>query len=774
MVVFAVFLSLSISEKCSAVTLVRDGEALYTIVIADDAIPAEVTAAKELQKYLGEVTGVNLPIQDEAESDEKLPHILVGAGKRARKLLPNEDWEGLGKDGIVIKSSGDALILAGGRPRGTLYAVFQFLEDEVGCRWWTPTEHLIPKKRTLEVKGQDIRYVPPFSYREHFATSTRESAFFATVLKENGKHQSQDEQWGGHYDILGFVHTFNKLLPTEIYFKDHPEWYPDPKNGGIPCTKDSSMPGVLNTQLCLTNPEVLDELSKNALKWIAANPSAGYISISQNDCSNYCACPRCSSLAREEEAQSANVLKFVNAVAERIHERYPDFLVETLAYSYTEKPPKTIRPGKNVLVRLAAIGTDFGHPINSEWNQKEHDKLLKWGDIAPNLFVWTYATNFPRTLFIHPNWAGLADDLRLYAANNVRGVFVQGDCYTGDVGDFPQLRAWVVGKLLWNPQQVQGQLMDEFLTGYYGAAAPWLRQYLDLTVDAFLKQKRGLNTSNADFSFLTLNVANEAVRLFEKAANAVKEDKVLSDRVRRERLSLEVTMINRDRFLREEAKKEGVDYLGGADLQQSVDAFTQTAKEFGVRLWGEGITFNVGVAEMMKVLTAPEVPLPDFLKDYSRSDVIDFQPDLMHLYRNNGLVAIEADQGASGGTAVTLKGSTTSWDIQAHLGSYLGVPNEEWRIYIIARVDAAPEAVLSEAAFQGGVFDISSMTRSASFSIPLNKVGGSQYHTIDLGTHMLSGGMYVWFGPLNKPSIKMIHVDRIILLRAKAIKRPTE
>src|SRR5690606_12652108 len=158
--------------------------------------------AEQLQKYLQQVTGAAFPIQPETAVAANAPQILIGAGERARVLLPAQDWSTLGSDGIVIKTVGNNLVLAGGRPRGTLYAVFQFLEDEVGCRWWTPTEHTIPTRSTLDVRPQNVTYVPPFSYREHYTSSVRQDPVFATTMRENGHHQTQTGEWGGHYDML--------------------------------------------------------------------------------------------------------------------------------------------------------------------------------------------------------------------------------------------------------------------------------------------------------------------------------------------------------------------------------------------------------------------------------------------------------------------------------------------------------------------------------------------------------------------------------------------
>ena len=763
-----------LSQLCAGeMALSKAGEALFTITVPTDAIPAERTAAAQLQKYLNAVTGADFPIRDEDEVPVDAPQIVVGAGRRAKKLLPKSDWAGLGHDGILIKTVNGNLVLAGGRPRGTLYAVFQFLEDSVGCRWWTPTDGLIPRITDLTIPAQNVRYVPKFSYREHFTTSTRYNPEFATVLKENGSHQQQAEAWGGHYNILGFVHTFSELLPPERYFPEHPGWFTDPARGSLPGTKDSAMPGAQQTQLCLSNPEVLQELTKNALQWISEHPDAGYISISQNDNSAFCRCEGCQEISRREGSESGAILEFVNAVAEVIGRQYPDFWVETLAYTYSEKPPRTVRPAKNVVIRLALALADYGHPMDSEWNKESRDKVSAWAEIAPHLFIWSYATNFKKTMFPHPNWSSLAADLRFFADHNVRGMFVQGDCYTGDVGDFTQLRAWLLGKLLWKPALDQKALTSEFLRGYYGAAGPYLQKYLDLLVTALDSQKRGLNTNNRDFSFLTLNVVNRAAELFRRAREAVAEDKVLLGRVRREELSLTIARIARDRALQTEAAGAGVKYPSREEIAKETVEFVRAAEEYGLQQWGENVTLEEGLAELRRTAAPIQVELPAFAKDVARRDAIDFQPRMMTLALEGSLTFIENDPAASGGLAAVMMTNSHDWLVQAQLGPYLDVAGEEWRIYAVVRSVERPGASPQGTALEGGIFTDSDMKHIARFVLDFSQFSEPGYSVIDLGSHKLTPGMLIWFAPHSPDHAEKFLFDRILLLHESAAKKLT-
>jgi hypothetical protein len=750
-------------------TLAQNGKTQFVIALAADAIPAEKNAALQLQKYLRQVTGAEFPIQSETEVAATAPQILVGNGTRAARLAPPQagSTPSIGGDGIVIKTVGDnVLILSGDRPRGSLYAVFQFLEDAVGIRWWTPTENFIPQKSTLKIPAQNVVYSPQLKYREHYTTAVQKDALFATVMRENGNAQPLDESWGGHYTILGFVHTFDKLLPPETYFKDHPEWYSDAANGYKPGTAASKMPAPQTSQLCLSNPEVLDELSKNALAWIEKNPEAGYISISQNDNGNYCRDEASMKLAEAEGTQAAPVLDFVNKVAARIHEKYPDFKVETLAYHYTETPPKTIRPAKNVLIRLAPIGSDFGHPLDSDWNDKARSDLRGWAKIAPDLFVWNYVTNFSGNMLPHPDWAGLGPDLRFFVANNVRGMFEQGDNYTNGVGDFVQLRTWLLGKLMWNPGLDQQQLTTEFLRGYYGDAAPFLQQYIDLLQTSFLAQNRRLSTFNKDYSFITLDVANRAVQLFDAAENAVKNNPDELHRVQRERLSSTIAILYRTPILKRIAAREGKTFLGPSDPHAAMTKFIADAKAFGVRRWSEGATFDSQIPRL-EAMFAPPVDLPAFAQKYPPADVIDFQPMMFSLYRKGELSDIEDDPQSSSKRAATVVGTTNEWALQADLTGYLLDEKEEWHIYALARVTTNADAAQTGAGFSAGAYDVANKKAIFQKAVPLAEVAKPDYQIVDLGVQELSGGSYIWFAPTRNPAVTKIYLERVILIRQK-------
>lgn len=744
--------AIMLSSASAALTLAENGKARCSIVVAANAVAPERTAAKELSDYLKQVTGAEFRILTESQVKPDDAQILVGPSRRLKKLATGVDWASLGHDGIVMRTVGNKLLLAGGRPRGTLYAVYSFLEDAVGCRWWTSSESYVPSKSTLTIPTLNTVYTPKLLYREAFYRDPNENPKFAARLKLNGHHYSIPPEYGNHYKILGWCHTAYHLLPPDKYFGAHPDWYSE-HNG-----KREAGGG----QLCWSNEEMRKELTKNALEWVAKDPDAGIISISQNDWHGACQCEKCKAIEAEEGSQAGPLIRCLNIVAEDIDKAFPGTLVETLAYQYTRKPPLKVRPRDNVVVRLCTIECNFSEPLDSDANASFRDDMRKWSAIAPHLYIWDYVTDFASYIQPHPNMRVLAPNLRFFVENNTIGVFEQGDSAT-TVGDFIRLRAWLLAHLEWDPSRDPKQLTSEFLKGYYGPAAPYLQSYLDLVHDAWEKNPAHLSCYNGNLSFLTLPVMTRATKLFEQAAQAVAHDQALSTRVRRERMPLDHVWLIKYDDLKRQAEAENVAFVGPKDPKAACDEFISMAREWKANNYSEGRSFESYVPSLEARFAGPP-PEPAEFRNVKKADIFTVHASQMQLFDPPTWVKLVDDPKASDGKAAVMNGSHTQWAVQFHITEEFAQAHKgNWKWYVVART----EGNKTGGAFNYGIW--SPNGEVCRFTAGMERGVDGDYHTYYLGTHKPKAGMYVWIAPLGNgaEAVKGIYIDRVILVRDK-------
>ena len=572
----SVFVTVLAPALDANVVIAKGGKAEASVIVAADADETEKYAAWRLGFFLHLVTEGDFPVSTETAAAAERPYrLLVGEGA-ARLADPRFQSNALQPEEIALYTRGNDLILAGGSPRGTLYAVFTFLEDIVGCRFWTPSACTLPWKRSLTVDALSVRYGPPFEYREPFWYVAFDPQWSAWN-KANGIMAGGDATCGGRHVYEGFVHTFYVLIPPDTYFRDHPEWFSEIDGKR---TADKA-------QLCLTNEEMRQELVKNLKEKLRANPQATIASVSQNDCFGPCTCARCRAVDEEEGSPSGALLRFVNAVAADIEAEFPQVTIDTLAYQYTRKPARLARPRRNVIVRLCSIECSFARPLDDPSNKAFLDDLEGWAKIADRLFIWDYTTNFAHYIQPHPNYPVLAPNIRLFAKNNVRGVFEQG-AYQSWGSEMAELRAWLLAKLLWNPTSDAARLKREFLEGYYGPMAAQVAAYLALLEQSVAASGDKLGCySPPEAKFLSLDTALKSWELLKKAAGKGRPFVEYGRRIRRVQMPVAYAVIVKWDAYRKEARDRGRRWPWPDSKEEFLAWFLAAARAEGVTMISE-------------------------------------------------------------------------------------------------------------------------------------------------------------------------------------------
>jgi len=457
----------------------RNGTTQYRIVVPNNRSRAIDYAASELRALLHEVSGAELPVASECNSPRG-PAFLLGPSQRAADTGLVAEAEKLGDDGVLIKTVGRDIVLLGGGDRGQLYSVYVLLERFAGCRFLAHDCTVTPKQDVLTLPYVDYSYAPPFIYREELYHDMRDWSF-AARLRLNGSNLAQclgiplsdtGELVSGIF-INPFVHSSATMIPPGTYFATHPEYF------GLVNGKRHA--AVIGGQLCYTNPEVLRICTDFVMDWFDKHPEVTSVDISQNDAypgsSGACECEMCQAIVKEEGAQHGPILRFVNAIADVVAEKYPGKYVDTLAYDYTIATPKVTKPRQNVIIRLCHYGCYF-HGIENEPLSADYVAAIDgWQAVVKNLFVWHYGTNFWHYLAPNPNLAALVGDIRYYAARGVNGLMVQGDIQStgGELSDF---RQYLVAQLMWDPTQDPMAIRADFCDGYYGPAKDDVMEFL--------------------------------------------------------------------------------------------------------------------------------------------------------------------------------------------------------------------------------------------------------------------------------------------------------
>ena len=764
LLLFVIVTFLPVLATAESLALSKNGKTEYVIVLPAEPTAVEQTAVKELKEHLDAVTGTDFAIVAESEADAAKPQLVVGNSQRARELLPNLDVTTIPYDGIVIKSVGKNLVFVGHPQRGTLYAVYSFLEDAVGVRWWTSTESFLPKKPTLEIPQQNIEYSPKLIYRYAYYRDAF-NGVFATRMKCNG--QSVPKEYGGNHQFYLFVHSFFPLLPPEKYFDTHPEWY-------------SEIGGVRKhefAQLCLTNDEMRAELTKNALEGLRKNPDAKFISISQNDWDGHCTCEKCKAVDDEEGSHAGTLLRFVNKVAEDIEKEFPDVWVETLAYQYTRKPPQLVKPRKNVVVRLCTIECCFFQPLGEgEHNKSLREDIEGWSNTADNLFIWDYTVNFSAYMLPHPNHRALGPNVRFFVDHNTIGLFEQGDAHC-TAGDFARLKNWVLSHIMWDPSLDANKLYDEFLMGYYGPdAGPIVKEYLTLIHGQAEKSGVYLGCFRNATEWLGAEMFLKAYVLMGKAVTAAK-DETIRNRLRRDKMPIDLVFLRDYHTIRRKADLLGQSAVLPDNLKAPVDDFAARCKEFGVTSYDEwgGIGRLNEVLNGLKLKFGPGAPPPEFCKDLPKNSWYEVQNYEFNLARSGEWTFLIDDEKASNKGAVKMPGDHFEWATSHTFDNSLNdltpkesaaVPPEalEYRLYAAVRCDA--KEGIEGPAMTLGVYDYENKKGVVAKTLSVAEIRGSEYHWIDMGAIPLRPGHNFWFAPPKRPGeVDAVYIDRIVVVR---------
>ncbi len=499
-------------------------------MLSENASQGLLFAASELSSYIERTCGVKLEIVPAAAQEHVIELVI--------------DRNGTWRDqGFTITSKAGKLTISGQSDTACLYGVYEFLESYIGWRFLTPdAQALLTPGENIDIpNGIEVSEKPGITYRSLFTPETlagkvegynadNVADFWGQMrLNADDGHLSERQgtsrmKWAENRSC----HTFGTLA-----------------NGAHSLTE----------QPCFSDETVYQNMLARALKWLSDNPNAALISISQDDNNYYCQCENCQRVAKEEGTeteprQSGPIIRFVNRIAEAIEKEYPDVLVHTFAYTYSEKPPLVTKARDNIAIQYCTISACFQHAINDPdcnqngglygWNFNNAARaadIVEWGKVAQNIYIWDYGSSCDISFIYFPTLDVLLENTRFFAENNVKGIFLNG---SGDkMPEFSELRTYMHAKVYWDPYMTEEEYqrcIDEFMQGYYGDAWEEMREYYDFLTES--SNKSGFCFCDANYTtfrlFRRMDIVlneQEINELFEKAKSAVEDDATILRRV---------------------------------------------------------------------------------------------------------------------------------------------------------------------------------------------------------------------------------------------------
>jgi hypothetical protein len=478
------------------------------VVLAAEASATERFAASELVRYVKLMTGCEMPIiADTAQTGKYL--LRVGKGAAGAGYLNEFDpaVAGKGQDSFIIDISDRNAVLIGGGDRGTLYSVYELLEQQ-GCRWFFPGRlgEVIPQKSELLLQSGKRKFVPDFIQRSidigktdgidfeetiDWAAKNRLNFMFSLrfpMVKKFLPREKWDvwEKRGGLQEWQFICHNFDFMISSSKYFAAHPEYYALYKGTRMQMGSPGR-PGYGGGNICTTNQDVINICAGFANNWFDANPKGVLVPMWPNDGAiTWCECDGCRKLKGinfmpgKRGSMTTRMVTFANTVAKLTAVKHPDRLILCPAYS-NYVIPVDLPIEKNVLLQYCLHG-DYAHGVDRcKENAQEKEWLEAWAAKASgHMGVWEYFLLGDHYSKPTENSAMLPvayrarDTISYLKKIGVNWYFTQTSPKYWKHNMFPY---YVTARYIWESGRDFNKFADDFFNNMYGEAGQDVKNY---------------------------------------------------------------------------------------------------------------------------------------------------------------------------------------------------------------------------------------------------------------------------------------------------------
>jgi len=516
--------------------ITENGVAKSHIVLFDGAADFEKTAADELAYHLKLVTGADVAVTNGVQSDS-LPIIIATPDSlpELETLFPEDlAWlrvtsekgengrtHRFGDDGFAVRQHDGKIYIFGATALGALNGTYDFIEENLDVIWVNSTESgiIYDEMPTAKVLNADYREKSPFY------ASTPYSYSESTYLQRN-KHFVTD------YLALGDATVKSLLLSSPTYDPNIDEYWDTDADGNHLSPSDSkvwydNVSAQESKQINFWSQLTADTVGESVIAYLdffsdAERPH--FVNVCMEDIYSPYVYPEISEPFEYAPGQFVEpgdslyittvYFTFINRVARKVAEKYPDVYINTLAYMWAVRPPKCeLEP--NVSIWFAPIDanfTDDSYLMTAADTESSHPSvqiakaMIEWSEYNkdnPMIFYNYYFWQFAQGWYERPLWHRIGNDFQYLADMGYIGSTICGNPaegsdsltswqaaftspdyqarFTGDEGFKMNLMSqWIYYKLLWNPYEDVDALIVEFCDKVYGDASPYMQEYYDL------------------------------------------------------------------------------------------------------------------------------------------------------------------------------------------------------------------------------------------------------------------------------------------------------
>jgi hypothetical protein len=547
------------------------------ILVRTNAPPDEKQAAQKLADYLGRMGGQPFLV---SPATNPLPDraILVG--------IPDPDPAN--EERYAVRRTNGLIHIEGASLQGLNYGVYAFLEQVMGCRWWSWSEEDVPAAPTLKAGFHDFTGSPAMPFHSILSVEAMRPVNDFPLKRRTVSL----EKFDGSHTLCPY------LKPAS---DKNPELLPMNKAGKR---------AFNNLHMCYTAPGMAEALADAMDVRIKATGTDVTHTIYMAGMGDWyggmCECERCKAIYAEEAWTNADgvvksgymgtLLRMINQTAEILESRHPGIRIGTAAYMSLEAPPSKTVPRHNVHIWMPHLRHCIVHAVDEcDKNRTFYLNLRRWLEIAPGrVSIWDYGVNFNNFMSAFPTLRSIARNIQLYHQWGCHGVMVQGN-YVSNGGDLVVLKNDVWGRLLWDPSLDTDRLIESFCLGYYGPAGRDLLAYVN-TLEASVRLPVPVHLDEFEPNLTNKHLSPALIAqldaILTRAGDHVKGIDPYERRVREARVGLDSAILCTDGPLVEKG-----DRLIRADLGDTWDRawnLLRDCREASPREWGTGRSYRMG------------------------------------------------------------------------------------------------------------------------------------------------------------------------------------